>query len=260
MAKAGSKGKYNRGKARARARRAPRRSGSAVWSVAMAVIVVLGVGGIILSMGGDSSNGGAGLKIGDHWHAAFGLNVCGSWLPNPPETPRDSSGNIVRHGTDIYAGIHTHADGLIHFEPNSSDDAGKNATVGRYFTYNGWSLSSTSFAYDKGVSKKNGDACPAANGSAAGKGTLSWAVNGKAHSGDLAKYTPHNNDRIVLAFLPPGKTAASLGDPPSVAALPNANQSEGGATTPTSGAPSTGSPTTVPATTAPATTATTAKP
>src|SRR5437868_4550215 len=103
MAKA-SKGKYNRGKARARARRAPRRSGGAVWSTALGVIVVLGIVGIVLTEASSNSAGGAGLKVGDHWHAALGVYLCDNWLPNPPETPRDASGNIVRHGTDVYAG------------------------------------------------------------------------------------------------------------------------------------------------------------
>jgi hypothetical protein len=264
MAKAGSKGKYNRGKARARARRAPRRSGSAVWSMALGIIVVLGIVGIVLSESGGNGGGGAGLAINDHWHAAFGVYVCDQWLPNPPETPRDSSGNIVRHGTDVYAGIHTHGDGLIHMEPQSSDDAGKSATVGRYFKYNGWSLSETSFKYDKGVSKSNGDTCPASNGSPGGKGTLTWAVNGKDHTGNLADYNMRNNDRIVLAFLPPGKTAASLGDPPSTSNLPNASGIESPSQVPTN-APATPTPSTpagsTPATSAPAAaTPTTAKP
>ena len=162
MPKVSGRGKYNRNKARARARRAPRRTGTAGWTAGIAAIVIVGVIGIFFTKHANSNS--TGLKIGDHWHAALGVNVCGSWLPNPPETPRDSSGTIVRHGTDVYAGIHTHADGLIHFEPEASDDTGSHATVGRYFKYNGWSVAATSVAYDQCVTKKNGDTCPAANG------------------------------------------------------------------------------------------------
>jgi hypothetical protein len=183
-------------------------------------IVILGIVGIVFAKTANDS--ASGLKIGDHWHAAFGVNVCGTWLPNPPETPRDSNNTIVRRGTAVYAGLHTHADGLIHFEPESSDDTGSHATVGRYFKYNGWTISSTSVAYDQGVTKRNGDTCPAANGQPAAKGSLTWAVNGKDHGGNLADYKPSNNDRIVLAFAPAGKTAASFGNPPSTSNLPQA--------------------------------------
>ncbi|MBV8951920.1 MAG: hypothetical protein JOZ99_13665 [Actinobacteria bacterium] len=218
-------------------------------------IVLLGVIGVVLAKNANDSS--TGLKIGDHWHAALGVNVCGNWLPSPPETPRDSNGLIVRHGTDTYAGIHTHGDGLIHFEPEASDDTGSHATVGRYFNYNGWSLSQTSFAYDQGAKESNGNTCPAANGQPAAKGTLTWAVNGKEKTGNLAGYAPRNGDRIVLAFEPAGKNAASLGDPPSTAALqqalnssaPNSGVSQ---TSPlTSSTPSTAAPGATP-TTAPA--------
>lgn len=249
MAKSSTRGKYNRGKARARARRAPRRSGNTGWTMGVVAIVLLGVIGIVLAKNANDS--AKGLKIGDHWHAAFGVNVCGNWLPNPPETPRDSNGTIVRHGTNTYAGLHTHADGLIHFEPEASDDVGSHATVGRYFTYNGWSVSSTSFAYDKGVKESNGDTCPGANGQPGAKGTLTWAVNGKLHSGNLGGYAPHNGDRIVLAFEPAGKNATSFGDPPSTAALTQALNSSA----PNSGVSQT-MPTTAPAQSTPSTAAT----
>jgi hypothetical protein len=233
MAKSSTRGKYNRGKARARARRAPRRGGSTGWTAGVMAIVILGIVGIVFAKTANDQS--TGLKIGDHWHAALGVNVCGTWLPNAPETPRDGNGTIVRAGTAVYAGLHTHADGLIHFEPESSDDTGSHATVGRYFKYNGWTVSSTSFSYDQGVKKRNGDTCPAANGQPAAKGTLTWAVNGKGHSGSLGDYRPSNNDRIVLAFEPAGKTAASLGNPPSTSNLPQA----GSTSSPNSGVPQT---------------------
>lgn len=256
MAKPSRGKKYQRGRARARARRAPRRSGTNIWTVAIVVVVIIGVGAVVAQVAtnkGTSGGAGAGLKIGDHWHAALGMNVCGTWLPNPPETPRDSQGLIVRHGTDVYAGIHTHGDGLIHFEPQTSDDAGASATVGRFFKYNGWSLSETSFTFDKGVKEANGDTCPAAGGKPAAKGTVQWAVNGKQRTGDPAKYDPHNNDRIVIAFLPPGTSITSLGDPPSTANLPNANNIESPNQVPASTAVPSGPATSIPATGAPAT-------
>jgi hypothetical protein len=259
MPKSSARGKYNRSKARARARRSPRRAGTGGWTMGVAAIVILGIVGIVLTKGSGSSSG---LTVNDHWHAAFGVNVCGTWLPNPPETPRDGSGTIVRQGTATYAGLHTHGDGLIHMEPQASDDTGSHATVGRYFKYEGFKLSSTSFTYVQGVTKGNGDACPAANGQPETKGTVTWAVNGKEHTGNLADYRLKNNDRIVLAFGPAGKNAASLGDPPSVANLPNGSRIENPSQVPTvpSSVPTPASST--PASSTPSTSAapTTAKP
>ena len=165
MVKSSSRGKYNRGKARARARRSPRRTGTTGWTAGIAAIVILGIVGIVLAK--SANNQAGGLKIGDHWHAAFGVNVCGTWLPNPPETARDSTNLIVRHGTDVYAGIHTHADGLIHFEPETTDDTGTHATVG----YSLLDQVARARAYLRGAGLRAGDRC-----ALLGPNSIRWAA------------------------------------------------------------------------------------
>ena len=57
--------------------------------------------------------------IGDHWHAAFGIYVCGEWQPDIPEF-------------EATTGIHTHGDGVIHIHPFSQSGAGENATLGTF--------------------------------------------------------------------------------------------------------------------------------
>jgi hypothetical protein len=110
-------------------------------------------------------------------------------------------------------------------EPATPDEAGRNATLGRYFEYGGWQLSADGFDFlDTQVS--NGDDC---NGT---PGALTWKVarwNGtlgpqhyRIESGDPARYKLYNGDVIVLAFLPTGRDAASIGDPPSLPHLANA--------------------------------------
>jgi hypothetical protein len=57
--------------------------------------------------------------IGDHWHAAYGLYVCGEWQPDIPEF-------------EATTGVHTHGDGVIHIHPFSQSGAGENATLGTF--------------------------------------------------------------------------------------------------------------------------------
>ena len=109
-----------------------------------------------------------------------------------------------------------------------SAEAGKNATVGLYFEYGGWKLSSTGFTF-LGTTRKNGDKCGSK------PGTLQWEVGkwdgdttGKVkqkytvQTGNPAKFKLHQDDIVVLAFLPEGKSIPSIGNPPSVPNLAKA--------------------------------------
>jgi hypothetical protein len=210
---ANARSRYSRARLRAKARRPRKRGGSLVWGLGIAVVLVLGVGAIVASKTSTSYPAGRGPN--DHWHAAFGLNVCGQWQPFAPEfqTQHDDPAK--------YAPIHTHGDGVLHFEPNGDvQAAGAKATVGKWFKFGGWQLDETSFTYTT-VSEKNGNTCADKAGKKT-KGVVNWAVNGKQHSGNLASFVPNNNDVIVLAFLPKGQSVTKLGDPPSKAKLPNA--------------------------------------
>jgi hypothetical protein len=163
----------------------------------------------------------------------------------------------------VYAGLHSHDDGVIHMEPLVSEEAGRNATVGRYFQFGGWKLSATGFTF-LGTTVKNGDKC------GNGVGTLQWELgkwdgtSGKqkytVQSGNPASYKLYQGDIVVIAFLPPGKTLASIGDPPSIPNLAKALGVSETAGVSATTLPEFQSPTTKPTTgsTAPATTPTTA--
>ena len=75
-------GKSSRTKRRASVRTARKSRGNGVWYAAAALVVVAGIALIVISR--DDSADAAPQK-GDHWHAAFGVNVCGEWIPNAPE-------------------------------------------------------------------------------------------------------------------------------------------------------------------------------
>jgi hypothetical protein len=144
----------------------------------------------------------------------------------PIGTPSGQPGRATN--TAVYAGMHSHDDGVIHMEPLVSSEAGKNATVGLYFEYGGWKISSNGFTF-LGTTRKNGDKCGTKPGS------LQWAVgkwdgdpSGKTkqkytvQTGNPAKFKLDQGDIVILAFLPEGKSILSIGNPPSVANLANA--------------------------------------
>jgi hypothetical protein len=260
---------------RAAVRSAKRSRHNTWWYALTAIVVILGVSLVVYArataptpVGPFLSDPNNPTKKDTHWHAALGVYDCDHWMGDssgsgiwnwPAATP---SGSPARaSNTNVYAGLHSHDDGVIHMEPAVSEEAGKNATVGKYFEFGGWKLSATGYTF-LGTTVKNGDTC-------AGKpGTLQWEVGtwdgdttGKTKqtytvkTGDPSKYKLLQYDIVVIAFLPPGKTLASIGSPPSVPNLATAlgagNGSQAG--TATTAPPATG--TTAPATgtTAPAT-------
>jgi hypothetical protein len=224
-------GKASRQKRRVSVAAAKRSRGNVMWYAVTALVVVVGVALVVVSMGENSA--AHPLPNEDHWHAALGVNVCGTWQPNPPEFE-------FRAGSQVRAGLHSHGDGLMHIHPFSSDEAGDNATVGAFFTFGGWSVSEDSFSIWGGMQRSNGDEC---NGEPA---TVRWSVNGEERSGDPGDYQPQDGDIVAIALLPEGD---EIGEPPAASNLAAPNDVE--PTTPTTApgattAPpgSTGAPTT----------------
>jgi hypothetical protein len=150
----------------------------------------------------------------DHWHAALGVNDCGRWVPNWPWPPGASlsTGGPARAGSNgnLYAGLHSHGDGLIHIEPLASDEMGNNATLGLYFRYGGWKLGTKDVTF-VGVDERNGNLC---NGR---PGVLRWAVNGTERHGDPSAYKIADGDVIELVFT---TADASLPSPTEVPSYP----------------------------------------
>ncbi|HTN99756.1 MAG TPA: hypothetical protein VL068_03675, partial [Microthrixaceae bacterium] len=83
----------------------------------------------------------------DHWHAAFGIDVCGAFEKNQADVKADASG------------IHTHADGLIHIHPYTAASEGDNATFSVFADQIGLDVSDGKFALSDGTTWKNGDKC-----------------------------------------------------------------------------------------------------
>jgi hypothetical protein len=75
-------------------------------------------------------------QVGDHWHAAYGMYVCDGWLPKltgtQEETVTDASTGAESYVNDDFGstGIHSHADGVVHYHPYSAKAVGKRAKIG----------------------------------------------------------------------------------------------------------------------------------
>ena len=186
-----SRTRYQRAAMRSRYRKPKRkRGGSFGWNVAIAAVVIGGIVAVFLVRGSSDSAGSgpprapdqAANVAGDHWHTAFQVNICGEWLTAQPqfEKPADNPGQQVN------VGIHTHGDDLIHTHPFANDEAGDNATLGRYLTYAQSSVSSSSIKlWDQwvpGVDKSNGDKCPGSDK----PGKLYWKVDAYENDGTFS--------------------------------------------------------------------------
>lgn len=175
-----------------------------MWTAVTVVIVVVGVALVAWSVSENKNQANAAPTIGDHWHAFLGIDVCGQWLPNAPAFEKRAD------DPNVASGLHSHADGLMHIEPTSSEDTGRRATVGRFIDYGGWSLSDSSMRLWDGGEHRSGQRC--GKGAGAKKAEIQWSVGrlgkpwaGKPRSGNPADYNPKNGDIVGIYFLPRGE-------------------------------------------------------
>ena len=118
MGKASSSKKVARA-ARAGGRSSAGRQRNLLFPGVIGAIVLLG--SALVWYAADERKGDTDIPpvIDDHWHAAYGIYVCGEWQPDIPEFENTT-------------GIHTHGDGVIHIHPFSQSGAGENATLGTF--------------------------------------------------------------------------------------------------------------------------------
>jgi hypothetical protein len=201
------------------------------------VVALLLIGAVLVAASRRPNNAGAigpyvknSKGVADNWRAALGVNICGAWQPNGACPKQNAKGDPVRvNEPAVYAGLHLGAtngspDGIIHMQPRQSDEAGQNATFGKFTEFAGWTVTGSSLslwqgANGKTISEKNGDRCP--NGK---PGVLHWAVathqRGKttkfeASKHSIGSYKLFDNDVIVIYFEPAGTKIDSLGTVPS---------------------------------------------
>lgn len=75
----------------------------------------------------------SGPSVDDHWHIAYGINLCGEWIDLVGDLEDvDGNGEFINDDF-VSTGIHSHDDGLMHIHPHSPLGAGANATLGVFF-------------------------------------------------------------------------------------------------------------------------------
>lgn len=206
------------------------------WYAAIALVVVLGVAGIVFSRAERRSELAAGSNLTppavgrDHWHAAYGVYLCDEFAP-PITDERDPKG------------IHTHGDGVIHIHPTVRSAAGANSTLGLYADAVRMTLTDEEIRLPGGKSFKEGKT------KCGGKpGVVQVKVDGERvvteNVRDI-KYT--DRQLLTIAFAPKG---AELSEPPTKSQLDNLDDvpqqqvpvPPGGDAPPDGGAPAEGAP------------------
>ena len=170
MGKASSSKKVARAaRVGAGARRA-RASRSYFWPAFVTIVVVLGTLGVVFSRNQRTtsaapiqapSRDNSPPLVGDHWHAAYGVFICGKFA------------SPVNDQTDPF-GIHTHGDGIIHAHPfriKGRPFTGKNANLGAFLKAVGGKITPTSFKIPGSGSRTNGAKC---SGKVGEVQVLSW--------------------------------------------------------------------------------------
>src|SRR3954471_20783280 len=136
-------GKASSSKKVARAAKAAGRPGtgrSYGWPLLIGSVVIVGLLLIYFSRGQTEES--IAPKLGDHWHAAYGIYDCGTFLPALTDQVQDKTG------------LHTHRDGLMHMHPFGTSYTGKNANIGNWGITTG--LDVTDDSYKTGtVERKN---------------------------------------------------------------------------------------------------------
>ena len=178
----------------------------------MAAVVILGTAGIVYSRDQRQPDNtrpfaAAAGRPADHWHAAIGYYICGTFVPNLPEG-------------DDPLGIHGHGDNVVHIHPFGNSSAGKRATLDIYFDTVGADISDDRIELPGQDTKRNRDKCEDGEGTIRTKvwDTRNPGDPGRIVEGDPSAIRPQDNQLITIAFVPEG---ADIPKPPSAATLDN---------------------------------------
>jgi hypothetical protein len=194
--------------------RAPGQRRNLGYPAMIGVIIIVGLGLTFLArQEREVSASEAPVVNRDHWHAAFGIDVCGDWEPA-----------LADDGPDTM-GIHTHADGLIHIHPFVGAASGDRAVFQLFANQVGLELGENSFTLPDGRTFTDGDDCEGDDGETTpGRVALYvWppqateATDPEIVTDAIGETRFRRDGQIfVLAFVPED---AEVGLPPSLAEL-----------------------------------------
>jgi len=133
--------------ARAGGRSAGTRQRNLLFPGVIGAIVILGLGLVTFAANERKTDESVPPVANvDHWHAAYGIYICGEFQPALPEFESPN-------------GIHTHGDGVIHIHPFSDAAAGENATLGRFLENAGVELTDDSLTVGDQTWTEGEDQC-----------------------------------------------------------------------------------------------------
>lgn len=197
------------------------------WYLAIALVVALGLAGIVTSRAERRSELAAGNNLippvanKDHWHAAYGVFLCDAFA-GPITDERDPKG------------IHTHGDGIIHIHPFLRSVSGPKATLDVFADAVKMTINDKELRLPGGKFYKEGDTkCD-------GKpGIVQVLVDDKVVTENVAGIQLKERQLLTIAFAPKG---AKLQPPPSAPNLESLSDLGGRP----SGSPEVSTPSTVP--------------
>lgn len=223
MGKASNTKKVNRAAATGGGRTAGKKA-PVGWYSALFVVVVLGVMGVFfasadLNEAKTAGNTDPPAVNKDHWHVAYGFNLCGKWAAPLKDGPAGDT-----------TGIHTHDDGLIHTHPFVASVAGKNATFDKFMDDTDTSVSATAVDLKReGEKFKNGDKCGKKEGVLTARFFENEAdTTGTLLKGNPADYRLKDGQLITISFNPKG---FKITQPPSAGNLQDPGDLPGSTTT-----------------------------
>jgi hypothetical protein len=110
--------------------------GGTLFPVTVIVVLALGTATVIYARESRPDPGSFPPQVGDHWHAAYGIYACDTWLAkfrdDKEEQRTDRRTGAQQFVDEDFAltGIHSHAEGVIHYHPFSTAAVGKRARLG----------------------------------------------------------------------------------------------------------------------------------
>lgn len=192
------------------------------FPAAIVAIVVLGVG--LIAFARSDQPGEGSPKLGEHWHAAYGIYVCDRWVANLSDRGQDT------------LGIHTHTDGLIHIHPFLASAAGTSATLEKFFDQTGMKVTDSSITLPPGDqfgerTYKNGETkC----GDKDGRVIMAYWEDAQNATGDpddvrtsgiSGEHFEQDLGAVTIAFLPQGED--TVPPPPSAPGILQAATADG---------------------------------
>jgi hypothetical protein len=244
------------------------------WYAALVLIVLVGIASVFLARHDyDKTPASVPPTVGQTWHAALSVDICGKVQVALPATASGSTSGLTTTGS-----------GVLLIAPKTNSEAGHNATLGKFAKANvGLVLSDSSLQYPGGTLYKNGAKCKSGTPDAGQTGVVrvrSWTLStasqksgsqvkllGGHYSSKPADLRFKNGQLITVGFGPSAKALPKVPGTTELALLQAINGTQAPVTTTTTAATTTttttaGSTASTTTTTAPAgstTTTTTAK-